>query len=165
VAYDVQIRVVGLKDFTRDLKAMGNDLKDLKDIYRDVAETVRVAARKAAPKQQSPSIRKRVNQQGAFLDVVPMDSKGRERSLGVIMGAEGRFGWYAAPWFSANTARQFKPWVGNQWVPGEQGGKPYYIGDAINESLDQVDDDFWNGIERLARKAFPDGGINIPTAF
>jgi hypothetical protein len=71
------------------------------------------------------------------------------------MGARGRFGWYSNPRYSSSPARQFEPWVGNQWDPGEAGGAPYFIGPAINQSVDEIIEIYGDGIEDLARRAFP----------
>ena len=61
-----------------------------------------------------------------------------------------------APLPQCSTGRQFEPWVGNQWEPGETGGSPYYIGDAINDSVDDAAELMIDRINKLAAKAFPD---------
>lgn len=149
----VRVEVKGLKDFRRELRKL--DSRELRNgltaIYRDIAKLVRSRAEGAAPGDVKRAIGHKANRRGAFITVRPVP----EYALGVFLGAKGRFGWYSAHRYQQSSARQFEPWVGNQWDPGEPGGEPYFIGPAINRAVDDVVEKLADGIEDLARKAFP----------
>jgi hypothetical protein len=150
-----KVEVEGLRDFRRELRRLDDrDLRNgLTKIYRDVAKLVRNKAEAASPQDVIRALGHKANRRGAFITIAPRPP----RALGVFFGAKRRFGWYAAGRYRNSEARQFEPWVGNQWDPGENNAEPYFIGDAINRSVDEVVDLFADGIEDLARRAFPDG--------
>lgn len=153
MAIRAEPRIRGLREFRRELKAMDSRWGPaLRRTFLEVANRVAGAADAAAPSRVKGSIRGRGTQRGAFVDVVAR----RGDEIAVVMGAKGRFGWYAAPRYSGSSGRQFAPWVGNQWVPGETGGKPYFIGDPINREVEPALETLADGIEDLARRAFPD---------
>ncbi len=149
----VKVEIRGLKDFRRELRKL--DSRELRNgvtaVYREIARFVRGRVEGAAPGDVKRAIGHKANRRGAFITVRPRP----DYALGVFLGAKGRFGWYSAARYRASTARQFEPWVGNQWQPGETGSEPYYIGPAINRSVDEVVEMLADGIEDLARKAFP----------
>jgi hypothetical protein len=149
----VAVEVDGLKDFRRELRRL--DDKQLRNgmtaIHRDIATMVRGRAVSAAPADVKRSIGHRANQKGAFITTRPRPP----RALGVFWGMRRRSGWYSASRYRRSRGRQFEPWVGNQWDPGERGGQPYFIGDAINDSVDEVIEKMAEGMEDLARRAFP----------
>jgi hypothetical protein len=147
------VEIKGLADFRRELRKLDDrELRNgLTPIYREIAKMVKDRAKAAAPAGVRSSIGHRANRNGAFIT-----TKGSPpRALGVFWGAKARFGWYAAGRYTSSTGRQFEPWVGNQWSPGETGGEPYFIGPAINRSVDEVIETMADGIEDLARRAFP----------
>jgi len=147
------IEIKGLADFRRELRRLDDrQLRNgLTPIYRDIAKLVKERAKGAAPGDVKSAIGHRANRRGAFITV-----GGRPpRALGVFFGAKARFGWYSAGRYQRSQGRQFEPWVGNQWDPGEGGAEPYFIGPAINASVDEVLEKMADGIEDLARRAFP----------
>lgn len=148
-----RVTIKGLKDFRRELRKLDDKglRNGLTDIYRKVAKFVRERAEGAAPGDVRKAIGHKANRRGAFVTVRPKP----DYALGVFLGAKGRFGWYSAGRYRDSTARQFEPWVGNQWDPGETGGAPYFIGPAINRSVDEIVEMMGDGIEDLARRAFP----------
>jgi hypothetical protein len=147
------VEIKGLKDFRRELRKLDDrSLRNgLTPIYRKIAKLVRGRAEGAAPGDVKSAIGHKANQRGAFITI----GSSPPRARGVFFGAKARFGWYAAGRFRSSSARQFEPWVGNQWDPGESGGSPYFIGPAINHSVDEIIETMGEGIEDLARKAFP----------
>lgn len=150
----VGITVVGLRDFQADLRAFARNLDDLKIVNDRIASLVRDRARAAAPGGVKSAIRKRVRPDQASIEIY----HNPQRALGVFMGAKRRFGWYANARYRGSSARQFERWVGNQWEPGDSAGKPYYIGDAINQAVPEIVEMYGEEVERLAGRAFPEGG-------
>lgn len=148
-----RVEIEGLKAFRRELRKL--DDKTLRNgmtpVFREVAKLVRGRAEGAAPGDVKRSLGHRANVRGAFITTRSVPP----RALGVFWGAKARFGWYSKARYSGSRGRQFEPWVGNQWDPGERGGQPYFIGDAINDSIDEVVEIVAKGIEDLADKAFP----------
>jgi len=149
----LRVNAAGLKDFQRELRRLDDsDLKNgLTKIYRAVAKFVRGRAERAAPSDVKKAIGHKANRRGAFITLRAKPPY----ALGVFMGAKARFGWYSKARYRSSEGRQFQPWVGNQWDPGEFGGTPYHIGPAINSSVDEVVDMVGDGIEDLAHRAFP----------
>ena len=147
------VEVKGLKEFRRALRKL--DDKSLRNgvtpIYREVAKLVRTRAEGAAPGGVRRAIGHKANARGAFITIRPVPGY----ALGVFLGAKARFGWYSAARYSGSNGRQFEPWVGNQWDPGENGSMPYFIGPAINSSVDEAVEIIADGIEKLAGEAFP----------
>jgi len=149
----VDIRVRGLPEFRRELKAVDKAFgKELRQVHLKVARLVADRAKAAAPARARKAIRARATQRSASIEMVnnPADA------LGILWGMRRRSGWYGARRYRQSSGRQFRPWVGNQWDPGETGGQPYYVGPAINASVDEVVELFGDGIEKLAARAFPD---------
>lgn len=150
-----KVTIEGLTEFRRELRKL--DDRDLRrgmtKIHRDIAILVKARAQAAAPGDVKRSIGRRATQAGAFLVLKPNPP----RAFGVFFGAKRRFGWYRAGRYEHSAGKQFDAWVGNQWDPGETGAEPYYIGPAINRSIDEVINIAADGIEDLARRAFPDG--------
>lgn len=143
----------GLPEFRRELKAVDKAFgKELRQVHLKVARLVADRAKAAAPARARKAIRARATQRSASIEMVnnPADA------LGILWGMRRRSGWYGARRYRQSSGRQFRPWVGNQWDPGETGGQPYYVGPAINASVDEVVELFGDGIEKLAARAFPD---------
>jgi hypothetical protein len=153
---DRSVRVEGLDKFVRELRKIDKEYgKRIKAVHLKVAELVAGRAKAAASSQAKPGITKNATQRAAF---VKTSAGRRGDALGAIWGMRRRSGWFAARRYEQSTGRQFRPWVGNQWDPGEQGGKPYFIGDAINDSIDEVLDIYEQEIDALVAEAFPEGG-------
>ncbi len=148
-----KVEIKGLADFRRELRKL--DDRSLRNgitpVYREIAKLVKGRAQSAAPGDVKRAIGHRANRRGAFITIRPNPP----RALGVFLGAKGRFGWYAAGRYARSSARQFEPWIGNQWEPGAGGTAPYFIGPAIDHSVDDVLEKMADGIEDLARRAFP----------
>lgn len=151
----VRTTIVGLDDFQADLRRLASQVDDLTIAYAKVSEMLRDRARAASPSSVSSAIQKQTNPKGASIQVIHRPA----RALGVFMGANRRFGWYAAPQFAQSSGRQFEKWVGNQWSPGSDAGKPYFIGDAVNNSIDEALELLADEIMHLARFAYPSLGL------
>lgn len=148
----MKIEIEGLKEFRRELKRIDSELgKELRRIHLGVSQLVASRAQAAAPGRLSGSIRPAATQKAALIRNIanPPDA------LAQIWGAKRRSGWYAASRYAASAGRQFRPWVGNQWDPGERGGSPYFIGEAINASVEDVIEMIGDAFEKTAAKAFP----------
>jgi len=152
------VYIRGLDEFRRELRRvdskMGNEVRKIHRRVADlVADRAKAAAMSGVPQasRAAGAIKARASNKSAKIETVSRPPF----ALGVFWGQRQRSGWYANPRYAASTGRQFDDWVGNQWDPGEHGGKPYFIGDAINRSLDEVDDIYLDGIDELARRAFP----------
>lgn len=156
----VRMEIKGLDEFLAGLRKMSADVMDMRKVYELIALLARDRARAAAPSRIQRGIQKRADATGAYVDVIrrPPDAVGR------VMGANRRFGWYEKSQFMESAGKQFEPWVGNQWAPGANAGKPYYIGDAINEAVDEIIELFGEDIMRKATPAYPSGGGASMTA-
>lgn len=149
----MKVKVRGLDEFRRELKRIDRALgKELRQVHLKVAGLVSGRARAAAPGRTGQAIRPRATQKSAFVQVGSRPG----HAIGTFMGAKRRFGWYAAGRYRTSEGRQFEPWIGNQWDPGDGAGGPYHIGPAIDGSIDEVIELYGDEIEELAAKAFPD---------
>lgn len=153
-----EVRIRGLQEFRRELrKANGSLSNEMRTIHRRVSDLVarRAQASMAGGGRQASAaagaIKARATNRSATIDTVAKPPF----ALGVIWGQRRRSGWYAAKRYEGSSGRQFPKWVGNQWDPGDFGGKPYHVGDAINDSLDEIDEIYLEGIDELTRRAFP----------
>lgn len=145
----VTVKAKDLGKLRKALKDIDKGLgKELRQVWLRAAKLVADRADSAAPQRAKGVIKPRATQRAAFVRVTPRDGD----ELGVFLGMTRRSGWYRRGRYARSKGKQFRPWVGNQWDPGEQGGKPYFIGDAINESVDEVVDILGDGIEDLARR-------------
>lgn len=149
-----RIEIRGLKELRRELKRMDRAWgKALREVHVKVAELVAGRARSASPGSVSGAVKGRGTQRKAIIQV----GLRPPRAIAVFMGARRRFGWYSNPRYRGSRGRQFEPWVGNQWDPGDNGGTPYFIGPAINQSVEDVIELYGDEIEKLAARAFPIG--------
>lgn len=124
--------------------------KEFRQVWLKVAKHVLERAEAAAPSHTKGALKARATQKAAFVRITPGP---RGDALAEFWGMRRRAGWYSHPRYRNSAGRQKRPWVGNQWDPGAQGGKPYFIGDAINDSVDEVVEILGDGVEDLARKA------------
>ena len=152
-----RVEIRGLREFQRELSKVDRSLlNELRTVHRKVSDLIGNRARAAMGASGSAkaarAIKSRATSKSAFLDTVAKPPY----ALGVIWGQRKRSGWYSNPRYASSTGRQFSDWVGNQWDPGEHGGEPYYIGPAIDASLDEVERIYLEGIDDLTRRAFPD---------
>lgn len=150
----ISVQVRGLRELRAALRQADRDLpKQLTLVFREAAQLVQARAQAAAPSDRhARSVRARGTQKGAFLRVVPGR---RGDSLAVFLGQRRRSGWYARGRYRPSAGRQFRPWVGNAWDPGGNAGVPYFIGPAVNQSVDEVVDLIGDRFEDLLRQAFP----------
>jgi len=147
---NIVIRARGLADLRKALKGFDPELrKELRQVWLRAARHVASKADAAAPGRAKGVIKPRATQRAAFVAVRPK----RGDELAVFMGQRQRSGWYGFRRYRQSPARQFRPWVGSQWDPGETGGKPYFIGDAINDATEEVVDMVADGVDAVARRA------------
>lgn len=144
------VRAKDLGKLRKAIKEVEQGLgKDFRQVWLRAAQLVADRADAAAPRRAKGVIKPRATQRAAFVRVTPK----RGDELGVFLGQTRRSGWYRRGRYHDSKGKQFRPWVGNQWDPGDQGGKPYFIGDAINDSIDEVIDILGDGVEDIARRA------------
>lgn len=153
---EFRIEITGLKEFTRAAKSVDKALgKELRQAHLRIAKLVEGrthAAMKGGGRQAAKAtkgVKAKATQKLAAINTTP----GPGWTLAVIWGQERRSGWYARRRYATSLGHQFEPWVGNQYVPGAEGGKPYFLGDAMNDSVDEAIDMFAESIEDIARKA------------
>jgi len=146
------VHVVGMAEFLAGLQAANvQTTKAMTTAHRRVAALVVKRAKPAAPGDTKAALRPIGRKDQA---VIRVGSK-PGRAIGTFMGAKRRFGWYAAGRYQASKGRQFRPWVGNQWDPGEQAGKPYFIGSPINESTEEALEVYQDELEKVYVLAYP----------
>lgn len=145
--------VRGLDEFRRDLKRFDKALgKELRQAHLRVAKFVAGRAQSAAPGRAKEAIAPKATQKAAQ---IRLTAGRRGDALAVFLGMRRRSGWYAAGRYKDSDGSQFEPWIGNSWDIG-QGTGPYYVGPAINNSIDAVIELYFDEIEKLAKAAFPD---------
>lgn len=150
----VSLRVEGYNDFVRELKKVDRDFaRNLAKLHRETAKFVQNEARAGAAGRHKTSISSRGDDRSAKVVLKPGR---RGDSLVYFLGAKRRSGWYAARRYRSSTGRQHRPWVGNQWDPGERSAVPYHIGSKINAAIPEVIDEFYDWVHMIARGAFPD---------
>ncbi len=146
-----QVEIQGLAEFRRALRnSAARSSNVMRTLHRKVADLVAGRAQGSAGSMGS-AIKPRATNTSAKIETVAKPPQ----ALTVFWGAKRKTGWYAAPQYSGSTGRQFPPWVGNQWSPGETGGEPYHIGPAINSSIPAVMDLYEKGIDEIVKEAFP----------
>jgi len=144
------VQARGLDDLRKALKRIDKELgKELRQVWLRAAKMVAARAEAAAPSRAKGVIKGRATQRAAFVRITP---KGGDE-LGVFLGQTQRSGWYGWHRYRPAEARQFRPWIGNQWDPGETGGRPYFIGEPINRATDEVVDMIADGVVAVARRA------------
>lgn len=158
------VEVRGLAEFKRELRKIDTvSSNEMRKVHRRVADLVANRARAGAASgggqsaKAARTIKARSTNTRAYIDIVP--TKAVPYALAVYWGQRRRSGWYAAGRYAGSGGRQFPPWVGNQWDPGETGSfgsAPYHIGPAIDASIDDALDIYLEGIDDIARRAFPD---------
>ena len=154
-----EVEVRGLRDFQRELRKAGGEFNnELRKINRKVSDLVAGRAKLGAQSggaqasKAAKAVKARASNTSASIDIV----RNPPFALAVFWGQRRRSGWYAKGRYADSVGKQFQPWVGNQWDPGDLGGRPYFIGDAINASLDEVEDIYLTGVDDVMRRAFPD---------
>lgn len=155
----LEIRVAGLKEFTKAAKSVDSRFgRELTSAHKEVATLMatRAQARLRSGGRQASQAAKAAKPKATQAAAILRTIAKPEFSLGVIWGMRRRTGWYAKERYEGSKGRQFKPWVGNQYTPGEANGKPYFVGDAVNESVDEAIEMFGEAVDRIAKEAFPE---------
>ena len=154
------VQIVGLADFRRDLKAVGDEWpKELRKVNKAVADKARDWARGEASSlggvhaKASPAIKSFATATQAKVGVTVGDRRYPFAAV-ATWGAKRRTGWYAARRYT-NSPRQHPPWVGNTWDTGVAGQGPYAINSAIARHERALAEMYMDGIEELAARAFP----------
>lgn len=147
------ISVDGLDEFRDQLRTMGPKVeKELKRVHKSAAELIAANARARVSSRVGPGIKAKGDLDGAK---VGTEARGSYADALVrFWGTRKRTGWYANPRYAKST-QQHPEWVGNQWVPGSGDGVPYHIGDAINETVSDVEQLLLDGYQAAAGRAFP----------
>jgi hypothetical protein len=153
------VQVVGLTELRRGLR----DLDDPKGWNRELGKVSRKVGTQAAGWAQAEA-----RSMGGPFSHFANAIRGGGGAAGVkvrvakpaanatFWGSESRTGWYANPRYDASTGRQHPRWVGNTWPVGDPVRGPYAINPAIASHLDQIVNEFAEGIGDLTRRAFPD---------
>lgn len=148
------VKIVGMREFRRELKALGGDLpKSLRDLNRDIAEPIGAAARAsfASRRGVAPKVARTVRvfgqQTGAAVQIGGSGLAGQ-----VTMGAEFGGGKYRSgrPSPGGGYTSQFEPWRGNDRGAG------YSLYPAVRAGTKDILDRYGDRLEQLARRAFPD---------
>lgn len=151
------VEIEGLKEFRKDLKALGPEWpKALRKQYKEISDHVAVRASSRASAlggvhaKAAPKIKGYATAANASVGV----ASGGVASVGV-WGAKKHTGWYAKPWF-VESPPQHPKWVGNSWEPGVAGQGPYAVNDAIAAELPYIEEAFGAVIDDVTERAFPD---------
>jgi hypothetical protein len=157
------IRIDGLPEFRRALKAIGPDWpKELRKVHRRIAVEGVARSRAAAGAMGG--------QQARFAGGISARATQTKASVGVLgggknpgakgafFGAKRRTGWYARQrYLDTAGAAQFLPWVGNTWAAAVPGQGPYAINPALAAYIPQIVEEYGEMIDDLTRRAFPEG--------
>jgi hypothetical protein len=151
------IEVKGLKEFRKELKGVSSEMpKALRLWHKDIADSVAARARGTASgmggvqAKAAGSIKGYATQTQASIGFPSGGIAGA-----AYWGMKRHTGWYAAARYSGSR-RQHPVWIGASWEPAVAGQGPYAINDTLAEMLPEIDDKYLDGIEALARSAFPD---------
>lgn len=144
------VEVEGLKEFRKALRVVDGDFaKELTKIQRELAKWLAPQAQAAAAAEGGVTrhfagkISGKGNATGARLEVQSVANA-------AIWGAKKTTGWNAGQGRTPNQPR----WVGSSFEVGGAGG-PYGINAAIRVHLTEIDQRYLQGIDELARRAFP----------
>ena len=151
---DPGIKVKGLDEFRRDLKAIG------KQWPKELAKTHRILAREVSGEARRFAIGIGPVQ-AHFASKITGTGTAAKASIGVarqanaaIWGAKKHTGWYGAPQYGSSAKGNQPQWVGNAWDVGGPGG-PYGINDAIRHDMPKIVDRYGELIDALTERAFP----------
>lgn len=151
------VEIRGLKDFRRDLKAVGTEFpKALRVAHKKIADDVAEAARGKAAAMGGVRAKAASKIKGY---ATPVQASVGFPAGGIagaaFWGTKRHTGWYAARRY-AGSPPQHPPWVGNSWEPGVAGQGPYAINAAIADSLEKITGAFGEAITDISKQAFPD---------
>lgn len=139
------VHVEGLSDFQRELRRLRDS-----EIRKEMA-AVNQAAAQVIVDAVRPTSRQQAKVQGGI-------RAGKTFKAATVTTANTkRFPFAVGSFFGARRYRQFQPWIGNQWDPGDHVAASYGVPHAIASHLDEIIDTYGDRIEQLAAKAFPTG--------
>lgn len=140
---DVTVEVSGLAEFVRELRRI--------DLGKEIG-----AMNQAAAEPIAADARSRASRRGGSAAKAAPSIKATRKSAKAVIAVGGpryRFGWGAE--FGAKAYPQFPRWRGNQWNP-DSGGVGYFLHPAIRDDREAFERRYFDGIEEVAAKAFPD---------
>lgn len=138
-----RVEVHGLADFQRELRKADATLKaELASLNQRVAQRIVDDVQPTSPQQAKVS--KGIKAAKQFKAAVVSTANTRANPFAV-----GAF-------FGARRYKQFQPWIGNQWDPGDSVAASYGVPHSIAKHLEDIVDMYGDGIEEIAAKAFPD---------
>ena len=140
----VAVEIQGLRQFQAGLRKAGSGWpKVLAGVNRDIAKHIEGKAK------------------GSYLESAQqvkaeraISGRGTTRESKIVIGGSPPFALGA--FMGALQYRQFPQWVGNNWEVGGAGG-PGAVNPAIRDSKEDIVDAYGDGLEAVARAAFPDG--------
>ncbi len=163
---EYSVDIVGLQDFTRALRLLGEDYpEEIKKQNKELADRIVLKARLAAAvhggtvAKGARSMKATNNQK--FAAIIGGGS-GSKTDRAVFFGAE--FGGRRTtrgekiPVNARGPSKQkfgFKPWRGNQWG-GWNGGPGYFLNPTIRTDGDDAVRVYLDALKELERRAFPD---------
>lgn len=154
------VQIVGLADFRRDLKAVGDEWpRQLRQVNKEVADKARDYARGEATAlggvhaKAAPAIKSFATATQAKIGVTVGDRRFPMAAV-ATWGAKRHSGWYAARRYRSSVA-QHPPWVGNTYDTGVVGQGPYGINSAIAHHERELAEMYLDGLADLAARAFP----------
>jgi hypothetical protein len=150
------VKVAGLRELRKELRKLDDSglTDELRQANIDVAEmVVRSAQGKASTRQQRKAA-------GTL-------RPGKQAGRAVVIGGNAEVPWFGGAEFGAAQGQrrvgpsgrtfvgfnQFEPWRGN----GSDAG--YFLYPAIRDDTPQIIETYGDALDRITRKAFPDGGI------
>lgn len=146
-----------MREFRADLKALGPEWpKELSKVHKKIATAAAKDSQATAQglggvqAKAASKIKGSGTLTGASITVSGIGNV-------AFWGAIKRTGWYAAPKY-AKSPRQHPEWVGANWDVAVSGEGPYAINPTLAAHMDEYLDDFGEGIDELAARAFPEGG-------
>jgi hypothetical protein len=151
------IEVKGLKEFRKELKAIGTEWpKAMQKGAKAISDHVAAAAQSRASGMGGVQA-KAASMIKAY--ATPVEASVGFPSGGVagpaFWGAKRHTGWYAAARYRGSP-RQHPVWVGTSWEPGVAGQGPYAINDAVATETPWILEQFERVVDDVTARAFPD---------
>ncbi len=141
------IKITGLKELRRELKKLAD--KGLTDKVKELNQKVGQLVVRTAQQKAGSVGRQQV--------AAAKDLSARKRATAAViaLGGRGRTSeWALGAEFGSHRYGQFPKWRGNQWSDPPNVG--YFLHPAIRDKSDEIVDLFLDGIEDVAKEAFPD---------
>lgn len=149
----IGVTITDLQAYVKACKGADRELGKLFTVAaKDAANIMAVASTNALRSGGWPKAAKAIKPKGQQASAILRTVANPPWALGLIWGMKRRSGWYGARKYRDSAGKQFKPWVGNQYVPGANGGKPYFVGSAINAKIDEVVEQYLDALEEITRK-------------